>query len=131
MTEITCTLEENLRTRGAVAGFPKEIILDGPKIMGGREEEPSPTDMLALCLGACVLTMMGGAAQKAKVDITGTTAKVKKSMQGMKLVFDVDIFCPHAIDPALQARLKEAGSHCPIHQAFGPNVEQTLRFTFG
>ena len=72
--------EGNLRCRLTHGPSGSEILTDAPVDNMGKGEAFSPTDLLAAALGSCMLTVMGIAAGRNNVDLTGTTVQVEKEM---------------------------------------------------
>jgi len=60
-------------------------VTDAPKDNQGKGEMFSPTDLLATALGSCVLTLMGIAANRLKVDLAGLRLTVEKEMARCRL----------------------------------------------
>lgn len=135
MTKIEISYEGNLRTRCVHSDNKEEIITDAPKDNQGKGEMFSPTDLLATALGSCVLTLMGIAANRLKVDLSGLRLTVEKEMAKEpsrrigRLV--LHIYCPKVFDNDITQKLETAGSHCPVHQSLHPDTKQEFFFHWG
>ena len=135
MARIDITYEGNLRTRSVHSENKEEIVTDAPKDNQGKGEMFSPTDLLATALGSCVLTLMGIAANRLKVDLAGLRLTVEKEMAGLpsrrigRLVMHV--YCPKTFDTDITQKLETAGSHCPVHQSLHPDTRQEFFFHWG
>ncbi|NBW58877.1 OsmC family peroxiredoxin [bacterium] len=112
-----------------------EIVTDAPKESLGRGLMFSPTDLLAAALGSCVLTLMGLAAKKLKVDITGAKAQIEKEMvsQPVRRIgkFVVTVFCSQSYREDIQEELEKAGRLCPVHNSLHPDIIQEFVFYWG
>ena len=126
MTKMHVYYEGNFRTRCVGHDGKNEIKTDAPKDRGGKGEFFSPTDLLAVALGTCVLTVMGLAADQLKVDITGIRLEVEKTT-----TMTIHIYCPRSFDAETQHKLELAGSRCPVHQSLHPNLKQEFFFHWG
>ena len=127
--------EGNLSTRCIDKGSGAEIMTDAPIDSQGRGLMFSPTDLLAASLGSCVLTLMGIAAQKLQVDLTGTRAFVEKQMvlrpvrRIGKLI--VSVRCPQIYHQEIQTQIESAGKLCPVHHSLHPEIIQEFDFRWG
>lgn len=135
MTRIDITYTGSLRTRCVHSGNKAEITTDAPKDNQGKGELFSPTDLLAASLGSCVLTLMGIAASRLKVDLTGLRLTVEKEMAVApsrrvgRLV--LHIYCPRTFDSTITEQLEAAGSRCPVYQSLHPDTKQEYFFHWG
>jgi putative redox protein len=135
MTHITSRYEGQLRTLCTHEESGQTLRTDAPKDNQGQGEFFSPTDLVATALGSCLLTIMGIAAQKIGVDITGSQARVEKIMtsglprkiQALQAV----ITCPYTFEPKVQAQLEKAALGCPVHASLHPDIEQHIEFIWG
>ncbi len=95
----------------------------------------SPTDLLALSLGSCVLTIMGIAAQSSGVNLEGAEALVEKEMSKTPprriSRIKVHVSCPETPDEAIRLKLEKAGLSCPVHHSLHPEIEQEITFSWG
>lgn len=113
---------------------PSGTILetDAPKDNMGKGESFSPTDLVATALGTCILTVMGIAARKLEIDLTGTTVTVKKEMATAPLRriarLAVDITFPMPIEDAYKAQLENAAHTCPVHKSLHPDIATPMAF---
>jgi len=127
--------EENLRTRCKNLENGQELVTDAPKDNMGKGEFFSPTDLLGAALGSCVLTLMGIAANRLKVSLSGLRATVSKEMAALPLrrigKLTVDVYCPQVFDPEVTQKIEAAGSRCPVHQSLHPDLTQIIRFHWG
>lgn len=135
MTQITAVYEGGLRTLCTHEASGQTLRTDAPLDNQGKGEYFSPTDLLATALGTCVLTLMGIAANKYKVDIQGTRMRVEKAMSTTpprriaRLEVIVDI--PYTFEPEIQQGIERAALTCPVHESLHPEVEQIIRFNWG
>jgi uncharacterized OsmC-like protein len=135
MTRIEITYEGSLRTRCVHSENRQEIVTDAPKDNRGKGEMFSPTDLLAASLGSCVLTLMGIAADRLKVDLSGLRLTVEKEMAQLpsrrigRLL--LDIYCPQTFDHEITQKLETAGVYCPVHQSLHPDTKQEFFFHWG
>lgn len=135
MTSFKVTYEGDLRTKCIHVENQKELLTDAPKDNQGKGEEFSPTDLVAVALGTCILTIMGIYAKGLGADLTGISATVSKEMSSKpprrigKLT--VVITCPQTFDPEMTKKLEEGELHCPVHLSLHPEVEQDITFKWG
>jgi putative redox protein len=135
MVEIDIRYEGNLSTRCIHQGNQAEIVTDAPKDNHGKGEMFSPTDLLAASLGSCLLTIMGIAAEKMKVDISGARVKVTKEMSKdlpRRIVkISVLFYCPKQFSSDITQKLESSSKGCPVHFSLHPDLEQEIIFTWG
>ena len=80
MVTITVNYEGNLRCKATHGPSGTTLITDAPTDNHGKGESFSPTDLVATALPACVLTIMGIAAQKHGLNLEGMSAVTTKEM---------------------------------------------------
>lgn len=107
---------------------------DAPTDNQGRGELFSPTDMVAVALATCMLTLMGIAAQRRGIDIDGATAQVEKRMiadpDRRIAALPVTITLPRALGTAERALLERAALTCPVSKSLDPRVEKPVEFRY-
>lgn len=132
MTEINSIYEGDLRTRCIHVESGAQMWTDAPKDNQGLGREFSPTDLVATALASCTLTVMGIAARKLNIDITGTQAKVIKEMQAApqrrvsKLT--VTVTCPHHFEEQFTQKLIAAAEACPVLHSLHPDIEVKINY---
>jgi putative redox protein len=111
------------------------VETDAPKDNQGKGECFSPTDLFALSLATCMLTLMGIGAKKLGIDLKGATAEVEKEMSNTptrrigKLA--VQIRCPQKVSAEAQAKLEQMASTCPVHASLHPDMLVEYHFVWG
>jgi putative redox protein len=134
MSKIKVTYLDELRTTCSQDNGIT-ILTDGPKEFQGKGEYFSPTDLIAVSLASCILTVMGMAARRAKVDLGGATATVEKEMAttGSRRIskIAVEIHCEAKLDEETKAKLEKAAYTCPVHSSLHPEIEQKITFSWG
>ncbi len=135
MVEISVTYEGDLRTRAVHEESGEMLETDAPRDNGGRGKNFSPTDLVAVALGTCVLTIMGLVAKRLGVDMHGARLLVTKEMQPvpkrMIAKLNVDFFFPRHVDAAQKEQLEKAAMNCPVHLCLHPDVQQKFTFNWG
>lgn len=119
MSETTVTYEGSLHCI-AVHESGTVITTDAPKDNHGNGESFSPSELLSVALGSCILSIMGIAARSLGVNLSGATAKVEKEMADAPRrihKITVRIRVPGALDERQRRKLEEAAHACPVHNA--------------
>ncbi|WP_210250921.1 OsmC family protein, partial [Methylobacterium sp. WL8] len=115
---IVVTYEGRLRCRSEHAESGAVVLTDAPKDHHGLGAGFSPSEMLAVSLGSCILSMMGVAAHTMGLEIGRATATVTKEMADAPrriARLSVALQVPGAFDDGQRARLEAAAHACPVH----------------
>jgi putative redox protein len=127
--------EGDLSTRCIHLGNGDVIVTDAPKDNQGKGERFSPTDLLAVSLGSCMLTIMGILARKLNVDLKGTKVVVSKQMQNQPVrkiaKITLSFYCPHPVGPLIAEKLQRAAETCPVHHSLHPDLIQEIHYHWG
>jgi putative redox protein len=126
----------SLRMRAEDRETGAVLNTDAAKSDGGLGENFSPTDLVAVALGQCVLTLLAILAGRMKVDIGHPTAKVTKitsekpPIRFKKISVAVEI--PTEPDEAIRKKLEDGAEHyCPVLAALNPEIEVDVTFHWG
>lgn len=135
MTHITSNYLGSLRTLCTHESSGQTLQTDAPVDNHGKGEYFSPTDLVATALGSCLLTIMGIAAEKHQLEITGARASVEKIMSTTPprriTALKVFLHIPYSFSPEVQAILEKAALSCPVHASLHPDIKQDIIFTWG
>ncbi|MGO4211345.1 OsmC family protein [Terriglobus sp. 2YAB30_2] len=134
MSETLVHYQGGLRCRAEHAESGTVVITDAPKDNHGKGESFSPSEMLAVSLGSCILSIMAIAAQSMDIDITGATATVEKEMANAPRRFSklaVTVHVPYALSEEQARRLERAAHACPVHNILKPEIDATITFRWG
>ena len=108
------------------------FVTDAPVDNCGKGESFSPTDLVATALGACMVTIMGIAAEKHGWDLTGTKVSVRKGMVAAPRrrigEIEVVIRVPRPLDERARKVLEKAALACPVRQSLPDAMERPIRF---
>lgn len=135
MGKITIIFENSLRNRIISKKGIELLVTDAPKAVLGRGEFFSPTDLLAISVGSCMLTLMGCKAREAQVDLTGTYIHLKKEMHVTPIrrlkSIDIEFFCPRNFSEELTRQLIQAAEGCPVMYSLHPDIQKRLTYHWG
>ncbi len=133
MTKLKATYLGDLRTQcihenGAV------LEMEAPKDNQGKGENFSPTDLLAISLGSCILMLMGISARQLGLELKGATAEVEKEMTLSprrigRIV--VRIRSKLAPTPEERKKMEEMALSCPVHASLHPDIRLEIDFVWG
>ena len=136
MTKIKICYLGDLKTECTHEASQVKIITSPP-----RDVEPkggvsfSPTDLFAISLGSCMLTLMAMAAQKADFEMEGTTVDVEKEMSSSpprKICrLAVRIRCPRKPNEPLRLKFEKAALECPVSLSLHPEIKKEIEFIWG
>ena len=135
MTLVEIEYLGDLRTSCLHVESGEIIYTDAPKDNQGAGRYFSPTDLVGVALGSCVLTIMGIFAVRQKLDLKGTKVRISKEMVNaparrigkLKLHF----MSPHRFDEEMQKRLEKIAHECPVHKSLHPDIVQEFTFVWG
>ena len=132
MVDIAVRYLGDLRCEAQHGPSGVKIITDAPVDNHGKGESFSPTDLAATSLGACMMTIMGIAAQRKSIDLKGTEIRVKKIMAQdtpRRIArLEVDFAIPLQPDHPDRKLLENAALSCPVHHSLHPQIEQAVHF---
>lgn len=129
----TATLEYrgNLRTLLTHTQSGTQIETDAPVDNHGRGERFSPTDMLSASLAACMVTIMGIAADTHGIRLDHIHAAIVKHMASdprRVAKIEVDLEIKGRFSDREKAILERAGITCPVFLSLHPDLEKDIRF---
>ena len=125
--------KNNLRTEAQHIASGQKIITDAPLDNNGKGEAFSPTDLVATALASCMITIMAIAAEKNGINISETSASVKKVMGvNPRTISDIVIEIKMSKDLALKdrKRLEKAALACPVHKSLHPDMNKEITFSY-
>lgn len=123
-----------LRTEATHTRSGSVLITDAPVDNHGQGQAFSPTDLVAVSLLSCILTVMAIRARKEGLGELIMDGSVQKNMANKprrvaKLEVQIAIHNTD-IDPAMQAILRKTGDECPVALSLHPQIEQVIQYTF-
>ncbi|MCH7862636.1 OsmC family protein [Sphingomonas paucimobilis] len=129
MTDFIVHYEGDLRCRTEHPESGAVLVTNAPQDLGGSGEGFSPSDLLSVSLGGCVLSIMAMAGRVAGLELAGTTATVTKEMGNAprriaRLAVTVSV--PGHYDAAQRKRLEAAANACPVHAVLGIDAPITI-----
>jgi putative redox protein len=132
MVEIQIAYQGNLRCSARHVDSGATLLTDAPKDNMGNGESFSPTDLVAAALGTCMLTIMGIAAQRMQLDLSGATVVVTKEMSQAPIRriarLAVTVRVPTRLTEEQRQKLQNAASTCPVHKSLHPDVQTPINF---
>ena len=133
MEKIKVLLENGLRTR--VTSSERLLVTDGPKAVSGLGEFFSPTELLIISVGSCMLTMMGYKAKELKIDLVGSYLRLTKEMQIVPIrrlkFIGIEFFCPSAFSTIITQKLIQEAEKCPVIHSLHPEIQKKVIYHWG
>lgn len=110
------------------------LLTDAPVDNHGQGRSFSPTDLLCTAAAACMLTIMGVAAEAHGFSIEGVTVEGTKEMgteprRITKLTFVVDMRGLH-LEDKFRKIVERSAMTCPVMQSLNPSMEKEVRFIY-
>lgn len=132
----TSTLEYlgDLRTKLTHVHSGQVVVTDAPTDNNGKGEAFSPTDLMSTSLCACMITIMGVAAQTHKFSIDGATAEITKIMSANpRKVSEVQIeikFPKNNYSDKEKKIIEHIANTCPVALSLHPDLKQNVKLIF-
>lgn len=124
----------NLRTEITHVQSGNKVMTDAPLDNHGKCEYISPTDMVAAALGSCMFTLMGIAAQRLEIDLTGARVDIQKVMgtDPRRIVeIKLDFYLPGDYSDKDKRILEGAAMTCPVGKSLHPDLKENVTFHYG
>lgn len=111
------------------------IESDAPTDNKGKGEKFSPTDLLCVSLGTCVITTMGIKAADMNVNLEGTKLEVTKEMvsdpRRVGRVIIKVVLPQLEISEKDKLILQRTGDNCPVHKSLHPDLQKEITYEWG
>ncbi len=134
MVPIDLVYEGQLRVRATHGPSQTVLSTDAPVDNHGRGETYSPTDLVATALGACVMTIMGIAAEPRNISLSGLRARIEKHMttEGPRRIsrLAVTVTMPAGLSAPDRRLLEACLESCPVRRSLHPDIEIPVRFEY-
>ena len=125
----------DLRTSATHIQSGTVIETDAPTDNQGKGERFSPTDLVAVALGTCMITTMGIKARTMDIQLDGTRVEITKVMVSDprrigKIV--AHLFFPSGLnlDDKTKEILERTARTCPVERTLHPDVELDMQFNW-
>ena len=134
--EINVKYEGGLRCEATHVPSGAILKTDAPTDNGGKGEEFSPTDLVAVAFGTCTMTIMGMFAERSSINLEGATINVSKEMAShpSRMIGKLTgiITFPKSINlsESDKQKLEKAFEHCPVKQSLHPDVKIEMKFIY-
>ena len=131
MVKIDVTYDGNLRCTATHGPSGKQLITDAPVDNMGKGESFSPTDLLATSMLTCIMTIVAIRADSKKIDISGMTGSVEKTMASSPrrvAKLEVVVNLPSGLDMEDKAWLITEGCNCPVCVSVSESMEVDVTF---
>ncbi len=124
----------NLRTELTHLQSGQVVITDAPTDNNGKGEAFSPTDLMSTSLCACMITIMGVAAQTHGFSIDGATAEITKIMSANpRKVSEIQIeiiFPKNNYSDKERKIIEHIANTCPVALSLHPDLKQNVKLLF-
>jgi putative redox protein len=131
----TIVYEGQLRCQATHNQSGTVIETDAPTDNRGKGERFSPTDLLCVSLGTCVITTMGIKAADMGIDLSGTTLQIQKHMlSDPRRVGRVDVILGFPatlkLDEKDRVILQRTGDNCPVRKSIHPDIQNDIIYNW-
>lgn len=134
MATATLTYLGNLRNEITHSESQIKIITDAPKDNNGNGASFSPTDLTAVSLGSCMLTIMGINAASKGIKFTQAEAIVQKHMAAdPRRISAIEVnlkIKDEQYSSREKAVLERSAITCPVALSLHPEIEQRVTFEY-
>lgn len=128
------TYKGDLRAEATHLASGSQILTDAPLDNQGQGRYFSPTDLAAVSLANCMMTILGITAREHSIDLRSIEAEVAKTMISQpRRIGEIQVVLTiHAT--ALEARkkaiLEKAARACPVAMSLHPEINQDVTFIY-
>ena len=125
--------KSDLRTEAIHIQSGTQIETDAPTDNQGKGERFSPTDLVVVALGTCMVTTMGIKARSMNLALDGTRVEVTKIMvpdprRIGKIIATVNFPAGITDNPQHRDLLERTARTCPVERSLHPDIELNMQF---
>ena len=104
------------------------LVSDEPESVGGADEGPSPTRLLAASLAACTAITIEMYAERKKWPLEQLEVEVdmEYGKPSTPKSFNVILRLPKGLSEEQTDRLRAIAGHCPVHRALKHEIDVTV-----
>ena len=128
------TSPQPLRTQAVHEVNRQTLLTDAPTDNGGLGEAFSPTDLVAVGLASCIMTILGLRAASRNLIISGMEAStVKKMSPNPRRIARIGVELTVSLEGGNEADrewLREEALACPVALSLHPDLHQDIRIEF-
>ena len=128
------TYPEPLRTQAVHMGNQQALLTDAPKDNGGIGEAFSPTDLVAVGLASCIMTILGLRAASRNIRILDMKADTEKKMSpNPRRVGRIEVGLIVRLEGGTEDDrnwLREQALACPVALSLHPDLNQDIQIEF-
>lgn len=106
---------------------------DAPRDNQGRGEKFSPTDLIGVALGTCILTTLAIVAEKDGVDIKNSKFSVEKEMASNPrriLTLKVVLELPNSIPIDYREKIEFTANNCPVKKSLNSDLKVPVEIRY-
>lgn len=134
MSTATIRFTGNLNTQPTHTKSGQQFLTDAPIDNNGKGESFSPTDLAAVSLGSCMLTLMAITAREKNIELKDALVTIAKHMvSNPRRIAKIEVAI-QVLDEGLSLRekriLEKAALNCPVAKSLHPDIEQDVSFDF-
>jgi putative redox protein len=133
VTQINSSYSGDLRCASLHGPSGSALETDAPTDNQGKGERFSPTDLVAIALSTCILTIMGIVAERHDWDLKGCTARVEKVMtsEAPRKIAQLEVWIelPAHLDEKARKILRKAAENCPVKLSLEGAVAMQLHWS--
>jgi uncharacterized OsmC-like protein len=110
-----------------------KIITDAPIDNQGKGESFSPTDLLSVSLGACMMTIMGIQLEPLGISLDKSTCSVKKHMQANPRrisQIDIELKMCEGIAEQYRPQIAKIAETCPVQFSIHPDIQVKVQINY-
>ncbi len=128
------TYPEPLRTQAVHQGNRQTLLTDAPTDNGGLGAAFSPTDLVAVGLASCIMTILGLRAASRNLTIRSMDATTEKKMSPTpRRIARVGVELTVSLEGGTDADrdwLREEALACPVALSLHPDLRQEIQIEF-
>lgn len=133
MVKIEAVYQGQLHCLATHEPSKSQIETDAPKDNQGLGDKFSPTDLMAVALGTCVLTTIAIVADRDKIDIKGSTISVEKVMNDKprKITsLKTTLHMPKNIPEDYRGKILHVAGACPVKKSLSGDIDTTVEIIY-
>lgn len=128
------TYKGDLRTEAVHLASGSQILTDAPLDNQGQGRFFSPTDLAAVSLANCMMTILGITARAHNIELLSIEADVTKTMaSNPRRISEIHVkmnLHANQLDDRKRVVLEKAARACPVAMSLHPEINQDITFTY-